>query len=363
MLSVLHVVPAAPFGGAQRLVLDLAAKQVERGIRAAVYFTRFDTMALEAAFSMGIPVSSPNAKAGRVLRALQLRKTVKSLSPAVLHLHLPPPWLPLALRGLKGSRVVSHLHVSPPSLSKQHPLQTGLIHLLHGRIVETSDELVAVSQWISAEWKRAYPQSSTRMTVIYNGISVQEMKRDGSMPRSHSVFGMASRIAPQKGMEEFLEFAKVVAEKDSTARFLIAGDGDVDYRNLLASRVKLLGLEAKLQFVGFVYPVDAFWSRLDVAVFTAPFEPFGLRLVEPLAHGVPTIAYSNNSGSDEVISKCRSIRSVPYGDVGALADLALDVITRPELRAAMSVQGRIDIAENFTLELMEIRVRSVYPMH
>jgi len=170
--------------------------------------------------------------------------------------------------------------------------------------------------------------------------------------------GMASRLSEKKGIEEFLDAAATIHSRAPEIRFRIAGDGP--FRDIYEQRAFELGLKEAVTFEGFTSDMAAFWRKLDLAAFNSPFEPFGLRLTEPVAAGTPVVAYRTGTGSDEVIDRCRGVAAVPYGDASAFADTVLALKADDVARKRMARQGRADIAANFAIEVMEVGVSEVY---
>jgi glycosyltransferase involved in cell wall biosynthesis len=115
-----------------------------------------------------------------------------------------------------------------------------------------------------------------------------------------------------------------------------------------------------ITFLGFVEDMPAFWSGLDLAMFGPPKEPFGLRLIEPLAHHVPVVAYTTGSGSDEVVNLCRGIEAVPYGNPAELAELAYEILGDKMRWKKMAEEGFIDVYARFSLERMADDVERTY---
>jgi glycosyltransferase involved in cell wall biosynthesis len=99
---------------------------------------------------------------------------------------------------------------------------------------------------------------------------------------------------------------------------------------------------------------------VDIAAFTPPCEPFGLRLIEPIAHGVPVLAYRNGTGSDEVIDRCRGIVAAGYGEAGELAQAAVALVQSQPRRRQLVEAGLADLRQHFSVETMEAGVRAAY---
>jgi glycosyltransferase involved in cell wall biosynthesis len=360
-LSVLHVLPASPFGGAQRLAIDLAAEQRAAGWDSRILFTDGGGASRTAAALKDVPsVCGATEMNARIARIWATRAAVSRAAPEILHLHMPPPWINLALSSRGRLRVVTHLHARPPLQVHAPALSTLLGHYALKRILAASNLTVAVSEWVAAAHRAAYPTVRTPCRIVYNGVDLPAGRRARPPAAGPPVIGTAARVAPRKGLDEFIDFAAALHARRPEFRFLIAGEGEPDYRRHLVNRIRERGLERIVSFAGFVSPIDGFWADMDLAAFTSPFEPFGLRLIEPVAFGVPAIGYLTGTGSDEIIARCRGIEAVPYGDADALADLAADLIAAPERRAAMAEQGRADVTALFSVDVMSRNVAAAY---
>src|SRR5215472_15218951 len=92
--SVLHVIPPAPLGGAQRLAIDLAEIQNQTGLAAGFWFTHAGSIARDIATAAGVEVVSPTDSGGSLWQRMQaLRTALRKRHFDIVHLHLPPPWL------------------------------------------------------------------------------------------------------------------------------------------------------------------------------------------------------------------------------------------------------------------------------
>ena len=360
-LSVLHVLPASPFGGAQRLAIDLAAEQRAEGWDSRILFTNCGAASRHAAALKDVPsLGGATGLEAHVERIRATQAAVALAAPELIHLHVPQPWINFALPARGCSRLVTHLHGPPPLQVHAPAIATLLGHFALKRTLASSNLTLAVSEWIAAAYRAAYPTIRTPCEIVYNGVDLPVGRHERASAAAPPVIGTAGRLAPRKGIEEFIDFAAALHARLPTARFVIAGEGDPDYQRHLVNRISERGLGRTLSFAGFVSPIGRFWAAVDLAAFTSPGESFGLSLIEPVAAGVPAVGYVTGSGSDEVIARCRGIKAVPYGDAEALASLAADVLAAPGRRAAMAEQGRADVAALFSVDVMSRNVAAAY---
>lgn len=348
MARIIHCVPGAPFGGAQRLAIDLACQQRSNGEDASVLLLSNGEQATAACKAAGVPVATCGSGLRRPLRAH------KAMAQAdIIHLHMPPPWLAPFLPS--GPAKLLHLHVRPAVLVHPPSWRVTVDGIGNRAILKKMDRVIAISDWIAEAWRGQFADVLPPVSVIHNGIRLPQLQ-----PRAEGPFtiGVACRLSPLKGMEEFIEVAGEVHRLAPDIRFKVAGEGPslAHYRELADSA----GLADALRFEGFVDDMAGFWPGADLCLFTPPFEPFGLRLIEPVGHGVPVAAYLTGSGSDEVVRLCRGIAAVPYGEAGKLAELVLALRHDPLRLASMAKEGREDVETHFSLEMMTARIAQAY---
>jgi glycosyltransferase involved in cell wall biosynthesis len=352
---VLHVVPASPFGGAQRLAIDLAETQNQNGLNAALWYTNHSGIAKAIAAAAGVNVVSPGrGDESLYFRVGALGSTLRNREFEIVHLHIPPPWLAGLLPRKRSFRLVSHLHLPPPI---QYDTPRRYIEATLARIVlSRSDLVIATSQWIEEEWRCACPTLAISFRKIYNGIPVPS--GEAVYERKNFTIGMACRLCEGKGIEEYIDLAARIHCLAPHVRFRLAGDGPLraHYEDLASKR----GLQTVMSFCGFLENTTLFWRSLDIAAFTSPREAFGLGLIEPVAHGVPVIAYRNGTGSDEVIDRCRGIVAKEYGQVNELAKVAVALAQSRQERTRLTAEGLADIRQHFSIERMEAGVRAAY---
>ncbi|MEM7766163.1 MAG: glycosyltransferase family 4 protein [Pseudomonadota bacterium] len=351
MSDILHILPAEPFGGAQRLALDLAATQRGSGRDVGIVWTNRGDRARQAAEQAGVPFDFAGEGVERVTAVKQLAREAGSV-----HLHLAPPWIGLALP--RRSCVVLHLHVRP-SLTVHEPSVRRRIDAFAERsLLNRADRLIAISEWVSEAWQEEYPAIADKIDVVFNGIPLPPVLGRQDVSGRPLTVGVACRLSDRKGIEEFIRLAVAIRERSPEVAFRVAGDGPMRgrYEEMAADA----GLGEAMRFDGFVGDMAGFWAGVDLAAFTPPFEPFGLRLIEPISFGLPVLAYKNGSGSDEVIARCRGVAATPYEDRDALADIAVDLSQRPDERQRLSEAGLSDVREHFSIEAMTRAVDAVY---
>lgn len=130
-----------------------------------------------------------------------------------------------------------------------------------------------------------------RTVVVRNGVEVPlealRTNSDGTLRITY-----LGRLHPIKGIENLLDACKLMAEDREPWHLKIAGSGEGDYPNILTSRVSVLKLQERVQFLGEVSgdAKEELFANSDVVVAPSYVENFGMVVAEALAHEVPVIA-------------------------------------------------------------------------
>jgi glycosyltransferase involved in cell wall biosynthesis len=234
--------------------------------------------------------------------------------------------------------------------------------------------IVANSEAVAASWRRRGGPAG-RVTAIHNGVDLAGFRPEESgaafrdllgIPRDVPLVGMVGLLAPWKGQMEFLEAARLVAERVPRARFVIVGDemyqtnGHGTFADAVRTRARSLGLADRLTFAGYHEDIPGVMAALDLVVHasTAP-EPFGRVLVEAMAAGRAVVA-TDAGAAREVLGEEEAGILVPPGAVHPLADAIAGLLADPARRERLARAGRARVEQRFSLEAHVQRISTVY---
>jgi glycosyltransferase involved in cell wall biosynthesis len=248
-----------------------------------------------------------------------------------------------------------HGEYHPPRPNRRFiaPLFNGVMHALYrsrgvSRVVTVADfckQFLVVC---------GVPQA--KISVVHNGIvphsphslnSVKEKWAD--LFSSAFVVGMASRIEPIKGIEEAIDAIHTIhAERRSlNIRLVILGDGP--QRGSLEEKVKQLGLEKGVHFVGVQSNVAEWMEAFDVFLLPSYFEYHSIAILEAMRAGKAIVA-TDVGGTPESIRHEQEGLLVPARDVSALAQalerLANDKVLRERLGNAACKRFETEFTED-----------------
>ena len=209
--------------------------------------------------------------------------------------------------------------------------------------------------------------------VIYDGLEASSLLEGASSMRAAPVEGLQQqgdpvvaligRICPWKGQHVFIDAASIVLEHFPRARFRIVGAplfGEFEYEKGLVEQVDRLGLRDAVTFTGFVQDVPSMIRAATVVVHASTTaEPFGLVIIEGMAHGKPVVA-TNGGGVPEIVTDGVSGLLVPMDDAAAMAEAISSLLADPVRAVEMGAQGRATVEESFTMKRTAQEVGALY---
>ena len=195
IMRVLHLVPGAPFGGAQRLAVDLAAEQRRRGVDARLLLLSNGARSAATAEAADVPATVAGTGLARIAAT---RRAVRAASADILHLHLPPPWLvPVLPRG----RTVMHLHVRPSLTVHARSARRRLDALGERLTLSRANRAIAISAWVELAWRSAHPGLAVPIDVVHNGVVLPPVSPSaGQSAMRPFTVAIACRLADRKGV-------------------------------------------------------------------------------------------------------------------------------------------------------------------
>jgi glycosyltransferase involved in cell wall biosynthesis len=131
---------------------------------------------------------------------------------------------------------------------------------------------------------------------------------------------VVARLTSQKRVQLALEALADLWRRDLRLPLTIVGDGPE--RSALEAQARTLGLGSSVHFTGMLPPseVGRRLAGMDVMLFPALAEGFGLTAVEALATGVPVVACTDGGGVLDIVpEQGAGRRAAPSGEALARA--------------------------------------------
>jgi glycosyltransferase involved in cell wall biosynthesis len=171
--------------------------------------------------------------------------------------------------------------------------------------------------------------------------------------RQPPVIGAMGRFVAKKGFEVLITALGDLRSRGLEFRAEIAGDGRE--RTSLQRLADVHGLRGTLTFPGWVNDKAAFFAGIDVFCLPSHHEPFGIVLIEAMAHAVPIVA-TDSEGPAEILHDATDGILVPRGDASRLAQALSAMLADPEKAAQFGTNAYRRARDMFDLPRVGARL-------
>lgn len=364
-MRILHISSARSLGGGERHLADLANALTQRGHEVyaalpsrsplreelrALPFQNIFTLRLRNALD--------------IASALELKRLVREHRIEIVHAHVARdyPLAALATRRNRQAKLVITRHVLFP-LSK-----------LHGVTLSHVARIICVSHAVKRVLSTQKIFNPNKISVIPNGIDFrrldaslenfdrEEFRKQMKIPPGSLLVGTIGEIKKQKGHEDFLRAASLIACERKDAHFVITGaDSTItgEHRASLERLIAELNLTTRVHLTGWLDDVAPLLAALDVYVSASHTESFGLSIVEAMALGLPIVATATE-GAQEIINRDDVGMLVHVGDVEAMASALLRLLEDAHARKRIGTLARTTARTRFSLERMVDETEKAY---
>jgi glycosyltransferase involved in cell wall biosynthesis len=193
-----------------------------------------------------------------------------------------------------------------------------------------------------------------------NSQALAQTRRELGLPPGGPVVGFVGRLVKEKGILELLQAARIVWQQIPPVRFLIVGPIDNEKPDALTPEiVNDYGLAEAFIFTGMRQDMPELYALMNVFVLPSHREGFPRSPMEASAMGVPCVV-TDIRGCREAVEHGRNGLLVPLGDVQALADAILELLTDREKARRMGAEGRRMALERFDERLVFEKVKAEY---
>jgi glycosyltransferase involved in cell wall biosynthesis len=167
------------------------------------------------------------------------------------------------------------------------------------------------------------------------------------------LIGWIGRFSEVKAPDVFIDACARVADRVDTARFVLAGDGEL--RDETEARAAKLGVAGRCQFLGRRDDIPALLNACDLLVLSSRNEGLGLAAIEAMACGVPVVA-TDVGGLHELLPDGPL---APPDDPEALARRMIAMINDTSRRKVLVAAG-LERATAYGLDEMTERFAAIY---
>jgi lipopolysaccharide heptosyltransferase II len=204
-----------------------------------------------------------------------------------------------------------------------------------------------------------------RIRLVHRGLDLSQFPWTPPEKRSRDVFRVINigRLSPIKGQLEFLKAVHLLRHRLSNLEVCLVGSegmGKTKYTKKIQEMIRQLGLESCVKLLGTRRDIPELLAQSNLLVLsTLVPEAFGRVIIEAGAVGTPVLS-TRVGGVVDIVDDGENGRLVPPGDIEAMANGMLDMLTDRERSVQMVLKLREKIEKQFTLDAMAEKTLAVY---
>lgn len=207
--------------------------------------------------------------------------------------------------------------------------------------------------------------------VVHMGVPLEQQKNSERPPRIGSELRLivVANLIEIKGHTYLLEALKILVDRGIVLRLDLAGDGPL--KKELMSKVKTLGLERYVSFLGFIGHSKLLrsmqagkWNLMvlpSIVTEIGEHEGIPVSLIEAMSCGIPVI--STATGSIPELLDGGAGLLVPPKDPTALAEAIETFARQPALQKQLSDAGQKRVKEDFFIERIVTELLGYFREH
>ena len=214
--------------------------------------------------------------------------------------------------------------------------------------IENSDAATAVSRWLAEETRRELDLQCT-VHPIYNFLDENKFppespERCTLADDNEKIVMHISNFRPVKRVTDVVRAFKKISDRVNSILVMV---GDGPERMAAMSVARQLGVADKIKYLGNHQAVENILPCADLLFQPSEHESFGLTPLEAMACEVPVLG-TNSGGIVEVVEHGVTGYLTEVGDIDAMADYAIRILTDEEHAKELGRRGRERAARLFS---------------
>lgn len=214
-----------------------------------------------------------------------------------------------------------------------------------------------------------FGQSEKNSFVIPNAIdltdAIEVAPHVDLRDKKEIVLGCIGRLDKAKGFRYGIKTIKKLQEMPqfSDKKFILKIAGSGQRETFLRSLAKELGLEDKIQFLGWTKDKKSFFDSIDIFLMTSQRETFGLVVLEAMKYRKPIISVDAD-GPKEILRNeidALMVNLEPLDDTqDRIAPAVARIINEPDLVNSMIENSFIRLKEKFSYQALKARMKECF---
>lgn len=201
---------------------------------------------------------------------------------------------------IKSSKTKLIVHSHTDNITHEKHI-TKLLHSIHKNIMKNE-----IIRFACSENAGNWMFGSSEFRVIPNAIDTTNFKFDEEKRRiykekfglvSKRVYGSVARLVHEKNPEHLINVFSEIHKRENNSALVIVGDGVL--KSNLVEKVKKMGLEQEVLFLGMRDDISDLMQMMDTMIAPSIFEGFGISVLEAQSMGLR--CYVSDVFNDEVL--------------------------------------------------------------
>jgi glycosyltransferase involved in cell wall biosynthesis len=220
----------------------------------------------------------------------------------------------------------------------EHNRYRDLLYRCYLWLVRRADRIVTQTEAVAHRLTGEIRPRPGQVVCLHNPVDADRLRAVAACavspyagPGPH-VLAMG-RLTYQKGFDLLLRAAARVREAGVAMHLTIVGVGELD--GALRAQVAELGLEGRVDLVGFQEQPERFFAHADLFVLSSRYEGMPNVVLEALACGCPIVAFDCPHGVSELVVDGVNGRLLPPEDLNALVDALVALLPDAPARARL----------------------------
>lgn len=340
---VLYIAFDGSIGGSLANMLDFVKHSSKRDFRVTLCLLGKEGATSHFARLFRVEVVSFNAESGLDMKGFFcLRQFLKKRSFDVIHNNARTYFSHVALRfaAMRTPKVYQehgdlHTHGNEQACRIFYRVFSRIYDLFLTVSKETLEEMVKIGVPKARIINIANPVD---LSYFRPKLGRREAKKKMGFGPDFLIIGSACRLVHQKDLTLFLSAAAHICSARQDVRFVIAGEGNEEYR--LKRLAESLKIDNRVKFIGSCMDMPTLWRCFDIFLLTSHQESFGRTILESLASATPIVGVRPRMGGGEIVDRADGVRVIRGRDPKILAAAALQLCEYDHLRHSLGKRGR-----------------------
>ncbi len=358
------------FGSLEESIMFLALRLRDKGLRTIAVFSEYPPEHLKEKFiDAGCIIERLDLQKGGLKKYFSIFRMIRKHRPNLIHIRFWSVFsvLTIIIYFLGVKNIIYTDDISSREINNTNPFKKKVNSLRNKFCLTFVKRIVAVSKFVKRKWDKIPGTNPQKVVLIYNGVNLNrfalstktnEGRKRFEIPSDNKVITTIAHLIPEKGVDYFLEAAKILLASEKALTFLVVGEGS--HIKKLLDLTNRLEIYKNARFLGLRDDTDEILKETDIFVCPSVWnEAFGLVIAEAMGCGKPVVA-SSVGGIPELVEDGITGILIPPARPKDLAKAITTLLQNDELVLRMGQAGRKRAEKYFDIKMWVDKTIALY---